>query len=200
VNTVSAAQSAAFWAWFVNNEERLYAFEADQDTVFEELLNRLALVHRDLTFEFGPVREGVREFAISAGGIKEAFPAVRTLAAASPQLPRWRILPFRQRRPPDDIVSIQGLTVALAGVRFELRPEGGKAGIVLFMPGYTKEDNSRYVTLAFLLLDAALGEHDVEMKVGRVDVHALPPGPGANTHPFERLPSAFDTLIASLSN
>src|SRR2546430_2554116 len=86
-------KEALFWRWFQKNDDRLFAFEKDRDKIFGELTTAINKVQRNLTFEFGPVRQdGRREFVISAGGIKTAFPAVDALHAAAPKLKRWTFL------------------------------------------------------------------------------------------------------------
>ena len=60
-----------FWSWFARNTDRLFQFEADQEAIFDDLGAALEKVHPGLTFEFGPVREGKREFIVSADGIRE---------------------------------------------------------------------------------------------------------------------------------
>src|SRR5689334_6398671 len=64
--------SRRFWSWFSANDDRLFDFERDQKAVFDELAAQLVRVHPDLTFELGPVRDGRRDFVVSAGGIKAA--------------------------------------------------------------------------------------------------------------------------------
>lgn len=78
----------AFWDWFQANDERLYNFERDQEPTFDLLQTELQKVDKNLTFEFGPVENGRREFIISAGGIREAFPKVESLYATAPVLSR----------------------------------------------------------------------------------------------------------------
>ena len=74
----------AFWSWFATNEDRLFYFEKDQEKIFDELNGKLRAIHPSVTFEFGPVKQGKREFVISADGIREAFPFVeRTFSSAS---------------------------------------------------------------------------------------------------------------------
>ena len=58
-----------FWRWFQDNEQDLFAFESDMERVFARLTDAIEAVHPELTFEFGPVEFGKREFVISAGGI-----------------------------------------------------------------------------------------------------------------------------------
>ena len=64
-----------FWKWFAKHEAELYDFEVDRKKVFDQLAVELSKINSDLTFEFGP-KNPKRDFVISAGGIKSAFPAV----------------------------------------------------------------------------------------------------------------------------
>lgn len=76
-----------FWQWFDTHQDELLDFELDQERIFDELSEQLIRVHPKLTFEFGPKTDR-REFVISAGGIREGFPAVTSLVAAAPKLDR----------------------------------------------------------------------------------------------------------------
>lgn len=77
---------ARFWAWFRKNNNKLFHFEKNQDQVFARLRTALTKVHPGLTFEIGLIRNGKREFVISADGQKDAFAAVESLYAAAPVL------------------------------------------------------------------------------------------------------------------
>ena len=90
----------AFWKWFVRNEAMLFDFEKDQEKTFHLLATELQKIHSSLTFEFGPKINSIRDFVISADGIRAAFPAVIELAGAAPTLERWRVIAFRPRRTP----------------------------------------------------------------------------------------------------
>jgi hypothetical protein len=118
-----------FWNWFNRHEEELFAFEADQERIFDQLATALQRVDRDLTFEFGP-RAAIREFVISAGGIKRAFPSVSALALAAPTLDRWRVMAFRPRRSLSNVVEFRGKHVEgtgfLANCRYLLHDRDSK--------------------------------------------------------------------------
>ena len=186
----------SFWIWFRGIAAPLHALATDDDPLLTSVAARLAALHPDLTFELGPPDGETREFVVSAGGSREAFPAVTALAAAAPDLPRWRVIPFRPRRVSPERLSVLGLTLSPADVRFELRPEPGGTGILLYIPGYEKNDHARYVAAAFALLDTALGEVDVETKLGSVELLPLAGGSGEKAASFLRLPAAFDGLAA----
>ena len=50
-----------FWRWFLEHEDELFSFEGNQEAIFNRLADALHKVDPDLTFEFGPNRDGVRE-------------------------------------------------------------------------------------------------------------------------------------------
>jgi hypothetical protein len=64
-----ASPETVFWRWFQANQEKLFDFERDQERIFDLLLAEMHKVDSDLTFEFGPEKNGKREFVISAGGM-----------------------------------------------------------------------------------------------------------------------------------
>lgn len=109
----NAHRQQRFWRWFQANSARLFAFESDQEVTFHDLTVELHRVNSNLTFEFGPVENGRREFIVSAGGIQAAFPAVRSLVASAPALPAWTVIPFRPPKSLDLRLAIGGLELGV---------------------------------------------------------------------------------------
>ncbi len=185
---------AAFWAWFAASSDRLFDFDKDRSAVFADVSAHLKPVDVGLIFEFGPVREGRREFVISADGIQKAFPAVRRLAAAAPPLARWTITAFRPRHGAY-VIEMQGRTLDPKDVKFVSRPEAGMVGLVVFLPGLTAESHDLLARMAFILLDSVLGEYDTETKVGSIawkDAREAP----ADAQPLSALAAVVDQLPA----
>jgi hypothetical protein len=185
-----------FWKWFKEHDSELFDFERDRERIFDQLATELQKVHPNLTFEFGP--KGVkREFVISAGGIKKAFPAVSALAHAAPALDRWHITAFRPRRISANVVEFRGKRVDPKDVQFSLLDNGKVAGLYLFIP-YFHEHDADLKQIGYLLLDEALGEYDVEARLGLIKMLS----PDANTnmqrYPLSDLPAQFDRLVARL--
>jgi hypothetical protein len=190
-----------FWSWFKSNSDRLFSFEQNQEAIFRELDATLAEVDSELTFEFGPVRGGRREFFISAGGNKKAFPVVERLVAAAPELLGWRIVAFIPRRGVDLQLEIGDIQIGPDDVWFRLERDGAKVGVSLYLEEFDDPEGPASVQATFLMLDGALGEYDVEIKVGFIERHRLPPNPAQRgLRPFHELPDAFDQLFASLGN
>jgi hypothetical protein len=183
----------AFWVWFQQNEDRLYHFDKDQERVFDGLEEALHRVDRHLAFEFGPIEDGKREFTISADGIREAFPKVEALYKAAPPLPRWKIYKFRQRQKPTDL-TMGDTTIKHDSLSFVMQVHGSKADITVFLPGYSDSEHEKYMGFVFLFLDQALGEYDVETRVGEIDVKPSTSAP-PTAHPFKNLPKEFDASL-----
>jgi hypothetical protein len=186
----------AFWQWFVAQQDELLDFELDQERIFDELSEQLIRVHPNLTFEFGPTAEQ-REFVISAGGIKEAFPAVTSLVAVAPKLDHWRITAFRPRRTPLNKIQIGESCVDPRDVEFCLLTKGSVIGIQLFIPRF-RENDVTLKQIAYLMLDEALGEYDVETKIGLIQMLAPESPRTTQRYPFTELASLFDRLEATL--
>jgi hypothetical protein len=184
-----------FWNWFAKHEPELFNFESNQETIFDAIATQLEQVDPDLTFEIGP-KNGVREFIVSAGGIRRAFPAVTSLVAAAPALSRWKVVAFRPRRSPN-IIELGDKSVNPTSVQFTLLDNGEISGIYLFIPGFDENDTD-FKQIGYLLLDEALGEFDVETRLGLVKM--LPPENQTNgqRYPLIELPEKFDALMSRL--
>ena len=189
-----------FWKWFQANETRIFDFEQDQDRVFDELGSQMRKVHPSLTFEFGPKTESGREFVVSADGNKAAFPAVIALVEKAPQLSRWQIVKFRQRRGPIPDVEFEGTRIKSQDVQFTIEPDGNKAGITLYMVGYDESQHRILGSIGFLYLDFSLGEYDVETKVGFVDLKPASESTTLQKLPVAELPNKFDAFFAARQN
>jgi len=186
-----SAPEQQFWAWFVGNESRVRTIASGHEPIAEELAAQLSKVHPDLTWEVGPPAKE-RELIISAGGIKEAFPAVKALVAAKPPLSGSRIIAFRPRRAPSFTVELGSRKFDPASMWFRADPDHGKVGITVFVPGYVEGDDAAGQAV-YLLLDNALGEYDVETRVGFIDIKAVPNAPERQgLQPFVKLPAAVD--------
>ncbi len=192
----------AFWKWFEKNQEDLFHFERDREAIFDRLTKALNKVHGDLTFEFGPVRkEGTREFAISAGGIKAAFPSVEALHAAAPKLAKWTILKFRQRRFPINDIEFAGRKVKSRDVHYAIFKDENpkKVGVMIFLDGYNeKEERTIWGQIGYLFLDEALGEYDVETHVGRIVFFNRQSEHFKHARSLSELPAHFDEKLGRL--
>ena len=190
------APEAEFWQWFAANEDRLFAWESDREVTFDKLAAALRKVHPDLTFEFGPVVDGKREFVISAGGIKDAFAAVEALYGSAPEMKRWQWVKFRPRRAPLNDIEFGGRSIRAEEVHYLLASDEPKVGIVLFFDGYNEAEKSVFGQIGYLMLDEALGEYAVEMQVGFIEFHSRDSEYFPQASLLAELPAHFDEFWA----
>jgi hypothetical protein len=188
-----------FWIWFSQHQDELFKFdfEPHRERIFDEVASRLQKVDPDLTFEFGP-KEPRREFVISAGGLKHAFPAVLKLANAAPRFERWTIIAFRPRRGSHHPIEFRGKRVSPMDVQFSLLDNGTTAGICLFIPGFRDEDVD-LTQIGYLLLDEILGEYDVETRLGLIKMLSPDARTDGERYSLADLAARFDELVDRLA-
>ena len=95
---------------------------------------------------------GKREFVISAGGIKSAFPAVEALYAKAPVLSHWTWVRFRPRQIAIHDLNYGNKRVGADDVHYLPTKDGDKGGILLFFDGYSDSENQRMARSATDLL------------------------------------------------
>ena len=190
-----ATPEQEFWTWFTKNNGVLFNFEKNQEQTFDRLAAEMKRINSSLTFEFGPITDGKREFVISADGIKTAFPAVEQLYATAPKLDQWIWIKFRPRRLPMDI-EYDGVNVKAADVFCTVEPDGDKAGLTLYIRGYQPEQKKTYAGIVFLMLDQALGEYDVETKVGCIQTKDFSEKSELVKKPLKDVAKIFDDFIS----
>ena len=182
-----------FWQWFEKNQDRIFSFESNTKEIFDELAAEIHRIHPDLAFEFGPVlKEGRREFVISAGGIKAAFPAVESLYNEAPALSRWIWVKYRPRRASLCDIELGGKCVRVDDVRYMMARDAGKVGLILFFDGYSDKERSTFGQIGYLLLDEALGEFAVETQVGFISFQSRDSKYFLKSRPLKELQSQWD--------
>ena len=193
-----ATPEQGFWKWFQKNENEFFNFEQDQENIFNKLAARMSKVNDNLTFEFGPITDvGKREFVISAGGIKAAFPLVESLHSAAPNLEKWVFMKYRSRRVPLHDLEFSGVSVAVANVHYKMYKDDNKVGILVFIEGQNEEQADLYANIGYLFLDEALGEYDVETKVGFIEIHNRQSKHYEGASPLSELASDLDAYYQS---
>ncbi|QQS44032.1 hypothetical protein IPM65_00260 [Candidatus Roizmanbacteria bacterium] len=187
-----------FWKWFQQQEERLFYYEAYEKELLPQVLNELQKVNKDLVFEIGPEMEGQREFVVSANGMKSAFSDVIELVKYAPDLDRWHIIPFRQRKDVSELeVQLDDLILTPNDISFSYQKEKGRINLSLYVEDMDDEDEKMY-HMVFLILDNIIGEYDVEMKIGSIDIYS--DGDLAEDEqlfPLTKLPHIIDSLSSN---
>jgi hypothetical protein len=79
-------------------------------------------------------------------------------------------------------------------VRCQLFKDGDKVGIMLFFKDYSEDEEDIYGQIAYLMLDQALGEYDVETKVGFIEFTSNESKYYDGAFPLSALAKYFDEL------
>jgi len=196
---------ADFWRWYEANEDELFHLDQNSNELFDRLTEAMHRVDQNLTFEFSPVlKNGSREFIISAAGNKSSFPTVEALYATAPPplFARWSVIRFRQRRDLNNDLKFQYAShlIKVSEVHYALFKDRkpGKVGLMLFLDGYSVMDRDTWDQIAYLLIDAALGEFDVETHVGKILFFSRDSEYFKKARTLAELPSHFDKLLGRL--
>ncbi|WP_136467978.1 hypothetical protein [Flagellimonas onchidii] len=161
-----------FWDWFSKNNLTYYNEVEGIDTtkpLFQRLNAELKKVNSELTWEFSPIKDnGIREFTVSADGIRELFPAVEKLVLAAPEIPNWKINAFRQRIPGEDLrIDFGEFSISYSDIFFKYEDEGEKIGIELYIKDFDGEGQKQ--NAIYILLDGLIGEYDTETVISWID-------------------------------
>ena len=174
---------------------RAVYFEKQAEKIFDEIQSHLHKINSDLTFEISWIKEGRRDFIISADGILSAY-------SEKPAFKEWNIIKFRPRRKIENSIKIGEKELLSADIKFmfikDENPE--KAGIVLFCKGFNKNEENVYNSIAFLYLDESLGEYDVETYIGSITVQGFDSEYFDNSVSIEKLAEEFDKIKLCLKN
>jgi hypothetical protein len=177
-----------FWSYFVAHAPQLAA--EPLEAAMGDLQHAIDPVYPGVIVELGA--EGAKHtLVLSADGDRAVFPTIQALWAHRPTVPGWNVVAFRQRETARPLSSIQRAdrTLDPNTLRFVAEHTGDKLDVVVFAPGYTERD----APLVYIALDHAVGEYDVEMRIGAISIAPLERAPAA-ARPFVELPAALDAL------
>jgi hypothetical protein len=69
----------------------------------------------------------------------------------------------------------------------------------LFIEGYSHNEHEKYAGVVYLMLDQALGEYDVETKVGFIELKSNSAASNLAKQSFSALAPTFDKFVKSSS-
>ncbi len=182
-----------FWQWFMNNNIRLFELKDPQEKLFDELSTQLHKVDPNLTFEFSPFRsDSVREFTISADGIRKYFPLVKSLVSKAPHIDKWKFYAFRQRVP-DDHITLEydkKTKIGYDDIFFRKANDSGKIAIEINVRNLI-ESNS-FKNAVYILLDSLIGEYDMETQLSTIEFVKLDENKTSELMPIIKLRTIVD--------
>ncbi|MBL8012481.1 MAG: hypothetical protein JNN05_01400 [Candidatus Omnitrophica bacterium] len=124
---------------------------------------------------------------------------METLFNSAPRLEKWEFKKFRPRRSFVQDLTYGDKCIAAKDVFYRLMKDGNKVGIFLFLDGYNEQEKDLYGQMGFLFLDEALGEYDMETKVGFIEFQSRDSKNFKDAYPLSVLAEHFDDVYRTLN-
>ena len=192
-----------FWDCFQNHKESLETEQFGTEKwslVFNEVRQALSRVDPDLVIEIDTQSENDKQCTISANGVRELIEVVQGLTAQAPQMAGWKIIALRQRKDLDqDSLSINGFNLNPNNIFCSISSELRRIDVHFYFAELSGSDYYSQLELAYLLLDAAVGEKDVANKVGEIFLHTIAERPRKESFPLRQLANRFDNFSSALT-
>lgn len=185
-----------FWNWFSKSQDTFYHEIENldvRDEIFTDLTGELKKIHQDLVFEFSPIHEnGIREFTISAEGVKDLFLFVERLVEKAPEMKNWQFNAFRQRIPGDDLqIQYGDLSIGYSDIYFRYQDgKYGEIGIELNIRDF--DENPQTQNAIYILLDGLIGEYDITLGLDWIEWVKLDESNIENLNPITSLRRLID--------
>jgi hypothetical protein len=194
---IDPARTAAFWQWFEENLHLIGQGDEYAEEMLDAIEERLEGYHEGLSFELGRPEGGIRDFIISAEGVRDNIAAVAALVKAAPRLPGWRVIAFRPRVGTTWTIEFNGQVLAPGMIWYKLDPADEPPSLVLYIEGLTESNEENMTAASFILLDNAIGEFDVMTKLGFIERKPLSASPNSlNLKSFHDLSADLDALFS----
>lgn len=197
-STDPRAAIGRFWEWWDGHRDAVVAAADARDSERVTALLRPAVAQLDpsLTWEVRPGQDARYALVVSGGGRPELRSLAERWYLAAPEADSdIEYAPARRRDPRvfGSTLNIDDYDVPLdelvAGTRLDQRRM--RLDLVIHHPLFPLLDQESRVRVAYLGLDAALGEDDVERWLGTVEISAHPP---VDPVPVSSLSAVVDQL------
>lgn len=178
-----------FWAWWAARGKaeasELFAGRGDEArfAAFGEELGEKVTALGDVAVATGPGRTAKHCLVVTAGGNPELRDVAAAWLAAAPETDEeFEYADHRQPHPDPQSLSLRfdGGELDLASTTLLTQTEGRTVHVQISHPTFAELGENDRLQVAFLFLDAVLGERDVENRIGEVDIvanHALGTSP-----------------------
>ncbi|WP_139228615.1 hypothetical protein [Planctomicrobium piriforme] len=186
-----------FWNWFQAHRDEYRSLNSksaqEKERLLSEIHEHLREYHHGLAYEISePLREGGNEFVVSADGDLEIFSHVRSLVAAAPQLPGWKVIAFRPAQGftfvhKFDDVKLEASTLWFQPLVSKSNP--GSLGLMMGVPDLKDEQKDAVVNSLWIVVETGIGEERCAERIKYVDATKLPDNPDASGFlPLAELP------------
>lgn len=187
-----------FWKWVSENSERLFLrLEKESIAVVEEMGKRLKEDCPDLFCEIGKLKDDpYATLVITVDGRRENISVAQDVVKNAPDLPRWKVIAFRQRGNMDSLEIRMGDDISLSISDLHCQAfvgPHGELGVTLLLSDMEDPENDRRAGAAVLLMDHAIGEYDAMTAIRSLSIEPFKEDlPGIM--PLDELPSFIDKI------
>lgn len=173
----------SFWEWWTTRGASLCAAAiADRDPgrVAAELSDRVQAVDPGLAWELAAGQVSEHTLVLTAEGNPDLRPIARRWLLAAPDAdPTWSYDDHRGAAEDPEGIVLQGGD-GMPGIGFRdvgigARKAGTRLDVTLHHPAFADLPEQARLQIAFLALDAALGENDTELWIGTIETSTYPP-------------------------
>ena len=164
-----------FWSWWATEGRAATTAALEQDDSpgpLDTLGEAVSALHPELAWQVGPGETSTYSLCVTAAGHPELRAVARRWLITAPGGDEtWS---WSDHRPPAadpesvTLASGIGSDVDFARVTVTARVAGSRFDVVVHHPAFADLAEDARARLAFLALDAALGEQDVELWIGQV--------------------------------
>lgn len=195
--------TAPFWTWFQENNERLTMLndldKNEQNTLLNNLQKQLDSYCEGLTYEISEPTPQGRTITFSAEGDMDLFEALVALTDEAPDLDWWEFIPFKQPNGKNVRVTFDKFTFASKDMYFqqlESEEEPDILGLRIALPNPVKDDEDQLVGV-YVTIEAMIGEFDCATLIGYLDTCPLPKEPfKEGFRPLDDLPEFIEWFKA----
>jgi Family of unknown function (DUF695) len=176
-----AAAIVPFWDWWTELGAKAGAAALSAGTpeaVTPDLTEAVHAIHPDLAWELGAGNTAQHVLVVSAEGNPELRALARHWLLAAPEADAtWEYADSRRADPDPEGITIRigGREIAYGQARVGARREGTRVDVVVHHPAFAEIGEADIKQAAFLMLDSALGEVDVETWIGEVETAEVSP-------------------------
>ena len=115
---------------------------------------------------------------------------------------RWRVTKFRQREKALLDIEFAETVVKAENVHYAIVRDSvpTRLGILLFFENYQEDQKAIYGNIGYLFLDQAIGEYEVETRVGVIELFDRSSKYFSSARPLTELGEYFDEVVANLED
>jgi hypothetical protein len=174
---------AEFWTWWTKTGASACAAAiADKapERIAEEMTRRVHGLHPDLAWELAAGHVSAHKLVVTAEGNPELRPIARRWLLAAPAADEtWSYDDHRGAADEPEGVALRSGAgapeILFSDLSLSARKEGTKLDLTVHHPAFADLPQDARIQVAFLALDAALGENDTELWIGEIDTAVQAP-------------------------